>query len=205
MKKLKPLFGFECKYDDDGLIEIKDVCEYPQLHPNALKLHRHLEQVKINDSKIEFPVRIIHFTDTKTPKDLYTIKTYYNIEGILRIVEENKSRLIGKTTFIKPEIQYPKKSKYPNLHIHFYQLSQEEGSMYIIDDFDLIESCSIFYENTNQFTEKRIADLGRYVDTSELRQIPFLPMELVRFDYENNSVLPFESHLLAFKASELPF
>jgi hypothetical protein len=77
--------------------------------------------------------------------------------------------------------------------------------MYIIDDFDLIESCSIFYENTNQFTDKRIADIGRYVDTSELRQIPFLPMELVRFDDENNSVQPFESHLLALKASELPF
>ena len=205
MKKLKPLFGFECEYDDDGLIEIKDVCNYPQDKPNCLKLYNHMEEIKKIDSKIVFPVRIIHWVVTKNPTDLFTIRNYYNIEGILKIVEENKSKIIGKVTFVKVELQYPKKSKYPNLHIHFYQLSQEEGSIFVLDTLDFIECCTVFYENTNQFTEKRKADIGRYVDTSELEQMPFLPLELVRFDIENNSVLPFESHLLALKASELPF
>lgn len=68
----------------------------------------------------------------------------------------------------------------------------------------MIESCLIHYENTKQFTAKRLSDLERYVNTAELKIMAFLPMELVKFDNVGN-IQDFKQHLLALKAVELPF
>ena len=204
MEKLKPLFGFECETNEIGLVSIDVDCQFPQERDNCKMLYKRLEELKIIDSKIEFPLRLIHWIVTINPTDKLTIMNYFKIDGIKKIVEEYKSNLIGKTTFIKPEIQYPKKSKYPNLHIHFYQVSEDEG-MEIIDDIEnMIESCFIHYENTKQFTKKRLSDLEAYVNTLEIRQMPFLPMEVVKFD-DNGNIQDFSSHLLSLKAVELPF
>ncbi len=203
MKKLEPIFGFEANYDKEGLIDLNIPCNFPHDRSDCFKLFNHLELLKIDESNVTFPLRLVHWVVTINPIDEATIKNYFNIDAIKKVVEENKSKLIGKITFIKPEIQYPKKAKYPNLHIHFYQVSEEEG-MYIIDDYDMTESCLIHYENTKQFTKKRIADLEKFVNTLELRQIPFLPLELVRFD-ESGNIDDFKQHLHAKKASELPF
>lgn len=203
MKKLEPLLGFEVKYSDDGLIEVDVNCKFPQDQSNCMELFRRLELIKIDESKVTFPLRLVHWIETINPLDNTTIITYFNIDGIKKIVDESKSKLIGKTTFIKPEIQYPKKAKYPNLHIHFYQIAEEEG-MYIIDEYDMVESCLIHYENTKQFTNKRIAELEKYVNTQELFQMPFLPIEMVRFN-ENGDIQYFEQHLYAKSSAELPF
>ena len=40
--------------------------------------------------------------------------------------------------------------------------------LYIIDEYDMVESCLIHYENTKQFTNKRIAELEKYVNTQEI-------------------------------------
>jgi hypothetical protein len=79
----------------------------------------------------------------------------------------------------------------------------EEGGVVIYDEYDMVDFCQIYY-NTKQFTDKRIADLEKYVNTQELFQIPFLPIELVRFDMDNN-ITPFLNHELAKNISELPF
>jgi uncharacterized protein YfbU (UPF0304 family) len=205
MKKLKPLFGFECETNERGLVTIDVNCEFPQQKDNCLMLYNRLEELKIIDSKIEFPLRLNYWVVTINPTDKFTIMNYFKINGIKKIVEENKSKLTGKTTFIKPEVQYNKKAKYPNLHIHFYQLSEDEG-MEILDIQDMIESCSIHYENTKQFTTKRLSDLEKYVNPLELQVMTFFPMELVEFDIENgDEILDFPQQMRMLNSVELPF
>lgn len=203
MKKLKPLFGFECRLDDDGLVEVDIECEFPEDNSNCLKFFRQLEKQKIIDSKIDFPIRLIHWTVTINPTDRFTIMNYFTIDGLKKIVEEHKSKLIGKTTFVKPQVEYNKKVKYPNLNLHFYQISDDEGMM-IFDIDDMIESCFIHYDNTKQFTSKRLTDLEPYVNSKELQIMSFLPMELVMFN-DKGEIDFFQQHLLAKKSVELPF
>jgi hypothetical protein len=205
MKKLKPLFGFECESDEQGLVSIDVDCEFPQDRDNCEILYKRLEELKIIESEIEFPLRLKHFIVTINPTDKFTIMNYFRIEGIKKIVAENKSKLMGKTTFVKPEVQYNKKAKYPNLHIHFYQVSEDEG-MQIFDIEDMIESCFIYYENTKQFTKKRLSDLEEFVNPLELQIMTFFPMELVEFDIENEAeILDFPQQIRMLKSVELPF
>ena len=204
MKKLKPLLGFGCKADGQGLVSIDVDCQFPQEKDNCKMLYNRLEELKIIDSLIEFPLRLISWTVTINP-DKFTLMNYFRIDGIKKIVEENKSKLIGKTTFIKPEVQYNKKAKYPNLHIHFFQLSEDDG-IEILDIQDMIESCFIYYENTKQFTKKRLSDLKEFVNPLELQVMTFFPMELVEFDIENGEeILDFPQQMRMLKSVELPF
>jgi hypothetical protein len=202
MKKLESYLGFDINLDDEGNVVINDMCEYPQLSKNCQTFYRKLELIKIDKSKITFPTKLKEWVVTISANDKKTIMEYFKIDGIKKVVEENKSKLIGKLTFVKAELYFPKKSKYPKLAVHFYQV-MDEGGVEIYDEYEMLEFCKIFYENTKQFTKKRIADLEKYVNTQELFQIPFLPIELVRF--ENGNLKDFENHLLAKSASELPF
>jgi hypothetical protein len=202
MEKLQSLLGFECEKTDDGLVSIDVNCAFPQEKKNCLLLYNRLEELMIIDSKIEFPLRLKHWVETKKVTDQYTLMNYFRISGIKKIVEENKSKLIGKTTFVKPEVQYSKKGKYPNLHIHFYQVAEDEG-MRIMDIEDLIESCHIHYDSTKQFTKKRLSDLEPYINPVELQVMTFFPMELVQFD--GDEILDFPHQMRILKAVELPF
>jgi hypothetical protein len=203
MEKLQPIFGFDVNYDENGSIQVNDLPNYPQEKKNSRKFFEKLEQIKIAESKITFPLMIKDWFIVVKPTNKETIMAYFKIDGIKKVVEENKTDLIGKTTFIKPEIYYPPKSKYPNLIIHFFQLVDDSDEI-IYDEFDLIDYCQIYYENTKQFTKKRIGDLEKYLNTQELFQIPYLPLEMVRFD-EMGNLLDFENHKLAKNKSELPF
>jgi hypothetical protein len=205
MKKLDPLFGFECETNERGLISINVECEFPQERNNCEMLYKRFEELMIIDSQVEFPLRLKHWIVTINPTDKFTIMNYFRIEGIKKIVEENKSKLMGKATFVKPEVQYNKKAKYPNLHIHFYQVSEDEG-IEIKDLYDMVDSCFIFYENTKQFTKKRLSDLEEFVNPLELQVMSFFPMELVMFDIENeNEILDFPQQMRMLKSVELPF
>jgi hypothetical protein len=203
MKKLESIFSFDVNFDDEGNVVINDMCEYPQLSINCQTFYNNLEQLKIDESKITFPTQLKEWVVTISPTDKETITEYFKIDGIKKVVEENKSKLIDKITFVKGEIYYPKKSKYPKLAVHFYQVVNV-GGVLIDDTYDMIEFCQIYYDNTKQFTQKRIADLEKFANTQELFQIPCLPIEMVRFD-ENGNIKDFENHLLAKSASELPF
>jgi len=203
MIDLQPLFGFDVNRDENGNIGIDIPCSFPQDNKNCQIFFDKLELIKIDESKIAFPLMLKDWLVTITPDNKETIKKYFEIDGIKRVVEEHKAKLVGKTTFIKPEIYYPRKSKYPNLIIHFYQLVND-GGVLIDDAYDMVEYCKIFYYDTKQFTKKRIADLEKYVNTQELFQIPFLPLEIVRFDKIGN-LMDFEQHKLALTGIELPF
>ena len=203
MKKLESIFSFDVNFDDEGNVVINDMCEYPQLSINCQTFYNNLEQLKIDESKITFPTQLKEWVVTISPTDKETITEYFNIDGIKKVVEENKSKLIDKITFVKGEIYYPKKSKYPKLAVHFYQVVEEHGFL-VENPNDLVYYFEIFYDNPKQFTPKRIADLEKFVNTQELFQIPCLPVELVRFD-EDGNIKDFENHLLAKSASELPF
>jgi hypothetical protein len=205
MKKLDPLFGFECETNERGLISIEVDCQFPQERNNCEILYKRFEELMIIDSGIEFPIQLKHWMVTINPTDKFTIMNYFRIEGIKKIVEENKSKLVGKTTFVKPEVQYNKKAKYPNLHIHFYQVSEDEG-IEMIDLYDMVESCFILYENIKQFTKKRLSDLEEFVNPLELQVMSFFPMELVVFDIENeDEILDFPQQMRMLKSVELPF
>ena len=205
MKKLDPLFGFECETNERGLISIEVDCQFPQERNNCEILYKRFEELMIIDSGIEFPIQLKHWMVTINPTDKFTIMNYFRIDGIKKIVEENKSKLIDKITFVKPEVQYNKKAKYPNLHIHFYQVSEDIG-IEIMDIQDMIESCFIYYDNTKQFTKKRLSDLEKYVNPLELQIMSFFPMELVVFDIENGvNILDFPQQMRMLKSVELPF
>ena len=205
MKKLKPLFGFGCKADGQGLVSIDVDCQFPQERDNCNMLYKRLEELKIIESKIVFPLRLNHWVVTINPTDKFTIMNYFRIDGIKKIVEENKSKLISKTTFIKPEVQYNKKAKYPNLHIHFFQLSEDDG-IEILDIQEMQETCFIHYENTKQFTKKRLSVLEEFVNPLELQVMTFFPMELVEFDINNSQeIMPFSQQMIMLQSVELPF
>ena len=203
MKKLESYLGFDINLDDEGNVVINDMCEYPQLSKNCQTFYNKLELIKIDESKITFPIQLKEWVVTISPTDKDTIMEYFKIDGIKKVVEENKSKLIDKVTFIKGEIYFAKKNKYPKLAVHFYQVV-EEGGVEIYDEFEMVDLCQIYYASTKQFTPKRIADLEKFVNTQELFQIPCLPIELVRFD-KNNNITPFLNHELAKSASKLPF
>lgn len=203
MKKLESYLGFDINLDDDGNVVINDFCSYPAMSKNCQTLHRKLELIKIDESKLSFPIRLKAWVVTISPTDKQTIQQYFRIDGIKKVVEENKSKLIDKVTFIKGEIYYPKKSKYPKLAVHFYQVV-DEGETLIKNASQMVAFCEIFYDNPKQFTPKRIDELEKFVNTEELFQIPCLPLELVRFD-EDNNITPFLNHELAKSVSELPF
>ena len=205
MKKLDPLFGFECETNERGLISVEVDCQFPQERNNCEILYKRFEELMIIDSGIEFPIQLNHWMVTINPTDKFTIMNYFRIEGIKKIVEENKSKLIGKITFVKPEVQYNKKAKYPNLHIHFYEVSDDEG-IEMINLYDMVESCFIRYENTKQFTKKRLSDLEEFVNPLELQVMSFFPMEQVVFDIENeDEILDFPQQMRMLKSVELPF
>jgi len=70
----------------------------------------------------------------------------------------------------------------------------------------MVDSCFIFYENTKQFTQKRLSDLEEFVNPLELQVMSFFPMELVMFDIENeNEILDFPQQIRMLKSVELPF
>lgn len=202
MKKLESYLGFDINLDDEGNVVINDMCEYPQLSKNCQTFYNKLELIKIDESKITFPTQLKEWVVTISPTDKQTIQEYFRIDGIKKVVEENKSKLIDKVTFIKGQIYYPKKSKYPKLAVHFYQVDAK-GTL-IENASQMVDFCEILYDNTKQFTPKRIDDLEKFVNTQELYQIPCLPIELVRFD-EDNNITPFLNHELAKSVSELPF
>jgi hypothetical protein len=205
MEKSQTLFGFECKEDKIGLISVEVDCQFPQERNNCEMLYKRFEELMIIDSGIEFPIQLKHWMVTINPTDKFTIMNYFRIEGIKKIVEEYKSKLIGKKTFVKPEVHYNKKAKYPNLHIHFYQVSDDEG-IEMINLYDMVESCFIRYENTKQFTKKRLSDLEEFVNPLELQVMSFFPMELVVFDIENvDEILDFPQQMRMLKSVELPF
>jgi hypothetical protein len=203
MKKLESILGFDTNFDEDGNVVINDLPNYPQESINSRNFYNKLELIKIEESKIIFPTQMIEWVITISASNKETLMDYFKIDGIKKVVEENKSKLIGKLTFVKAELFFPKKSKYPKLAVHFYQVVNE-GGVKIYDEYEMLEFCDIFYENTKQFTKKRIADLEPYVNTYELFQIPFLPIEMVRMNDEYD-ILNFPNHELAKKASELPF
>ena len=142
MKKLPSLFGFECVLDDEGLVSVEINFNYPQESFDSRRFYENLEANKIHESNITFPLRLSHWTVTINPTDKLTIMEYFRISGLKKIVDENKSKLIGKTTFIKPEVKYEKKCKYPNLNIHFYEVVNEGGDE-VINIFEMIEYCKI--------------------------------------------------------------
>jgi hypothetical protein len=205
MKKLKTILGLEYKRLDDGFYQVEVNCDFPQQSKSTQLFYNCLEEYNIKESDIQFPIRLIHWVDTINPINKETIMNYYNIRGIKKVVEENKSKLIGKKTFIKAEVQYPKKAKYPNLHIHFYQISEDKSTL-INNVNEMIQFCSIHYENTKQFTSKRISDLEEFVNPLELQVMSFFPMELIVFDIENeDEILAFTQQMRMLKSVELPF
>ena len=189
------LYGFEIKHLDDGIIEIQDMCNYPQESKICFDFHKHLEFLKIYEIGVEFPLHLSHWKITITPDSDEIIKKYYSLDGIKTILNENILKLKDKKTFFKVEIAYPPKSKFPNLLIHFYDIV-DEGGMYIIDELDMFESCLIHYKNTKQFTKKRIKHLEKFVNVCELQQIPFLPIELIEFN-EDGGIKKISQHILA--------
>ncbi len=200
MRVIEDLFGFDVNYLNDGTVEIKCPCLYPEDSIKCFELYRHLELNNIYNSGIEFPIRLSHWTISITPDNEETIKKYYTLDGIRTILDENISKLKDKTTYFKPEISYPPKSKFPILMIHFYDIV-EDGGMYIIDDLDMFESiCVINYERENRFTKKRIKDLEKLVNVKELQQIPFLPIELIQFN-DDWTIKEIEQHNLVRMAS----
>ena len=67
MKKLESIFGFDVNLDDEGNVVINDMCEYPQLSKNCQTFYNKLELIKIDESKITFPIQLKEWVVTISP------------------------------------------------------------------------------------------------------------------------------------------
>ena len=199
MVTITDLYGFNTQYDEEGNIEILDMCDYPGESKNCFDFFKHLELYNIYKSGIDFPINLKHWSVTITPDDEETLKKYYCIDGLKLVLEENISKLKDTTTFFKVEISFPLGSLYPNLIFHFFHNLINEGGMNILvnDELDMFESILIHYD-TNPFTDERIEELNKLVNVAELQQILFFPVELIRFN-EEGEIMVIEQHLLAKK------
>jgi hypothetical protein len=97
-----------------------------------------------------------------------------------------------------------------NNNIHFSNSEEMreyfDDGIEILDENEMTAKCMIHYENTKQFTAKRIADLEPIVNPLELQCMSFFPMELVEFDEENrNKIKDFYQHSIMLRKIELPF
>lgn len=200
MVKFTDLFDFDVRHLEDGSIEILDLKNYPQESKKCFYLHKHLDLININNSCIDFPIHLKHWTVTITPDTEDIIKKYYSLDGIKILLDENIHQLKDNITFFKPEISFPPNSKYPNFILHFYQVV-EAGGIYlnIIDEIDMFEVCLVHYEDTEKFTEERIKDLDKLVSVAELQQIPFLPIEEIKFD-KDGKIKQIKQHIQAKNA-----
>ena len=126
MKKLAPLLGFDVYKENDtsDLVIIENFCNFPQERPNCRRVIERIERLIIYSEKVDFPVKIKHWEITIQPTE-HNLKKYYSIDGIKKIAEEKKEKIFEKITFIKPELIYPKKMKFPKLIIHFYQIDDK--------------------------------------------------------------------------------
>ena len=89
MKKVKTILGLEYKKLDDGFYQVEVNCDFPQQSKSTQLFYNCLEESNINESGIQFPIRLIHWVDTINPLNKETIMDYYDIRGIKKIVEEN--------------------------------------------------------------------------------------------------------------------
>ncbi len=198
MIKITDLFDFEVREIGDGNIEILDLCNYPQESQKCYELYKYIELNNIYYSGLEFPIHLKKWSITITPDDDEKIQKYYCIDGLKVVLDDNISKLKDTTTFFKPEIRFPPNAIYPNFILNFYQVV-EEGGICVIDDFDMLEVCLVHYEDTNQFTEERIEALSKLINVAELYQIPFLPIELIRFN-ASGEIEEIEQHSLCKKS-----
>jgi hypothetical protein len=200
MANFTDLFDFEVKHLEDGSIEILDLCNYPQESKKCFYLHKYLDLININNSCIDFPIHLKYWTVTITPDTEDIIKKYYSIDGIKILLDENIAQLQKKITFFKPEISFPPNADYPNFILHFYQVVEAGGKyLNIIDAIDMFEACLVHYEDTEKFTEERIKDLDKLVSVAELQQIPFLPIEEIKFD-KDGKIEQIKQHIQAKNA-----
>jgi hypothetical protein len=91
MKDSKTIFGLKYNKLDDGFYAVEVNYDFPQQSEGTLKFYNGLEEYNIKESGIQFPIRLIHWVDTINPLNKETIMDYYDIRGIKKIVEENKS------------------------------------------------------------------------------------------------------------------
>lgn len=188
MKKYDDLYGFPVKKNEvEGIIEIDSNCNYPSQSIECKDLFQGIERLFINEEKLKYPLNINESKVVLKPTK-ENIENYFSIEGIKRYLEEIKSRLIGTITFYKPEVHFGKNKLLPSLILHFYQVNYN-GKLNINNSYEFSNKCFINYNDKEQLSPDRVSNLDNHKINSEwIRHIPLYPIELIKFDSQNNII-----------------
>ncbi len=184
MRKVEKLHGFPVEKDNEkGIVIIKSDCDHP-LQSNACKsLYQDIEKLILKDEKIKFPVNVHEWQVIIEPTEQN--KMYYSFEGILKYINQYKKRIIGTTTLFKPEIYFNEKYNLPIITLHFYLLSYN-GELFVENSTHLSNIFLISVKDILITPERRKKLEENNINVEWIKHIPFLPMELIKFDDNGN-------------------
>jgi hypothetical protein len=192
---LPDFYGFPARLNKEkGTVDIQSNCEFPNQSKECNELLKSIERLFIDEAQLKYPLNIKYWKAVFEPTQ-ENIKKYYSPEGIKVYVQELKNRLIGNTTFLKPEVHYGKDKELPYLILHFYQ-GNYDGKLNIHDSYDFVDTCIIEYKDLKHLTPDRKLNLIQNgVNVNWVRNIPLFPAELIKFDNQDT--------IMDFKFQEL--
>ena len=185
MEQIDNIYGFPViQNEKDGTVEIKSDCDYPQQSQECESLYHGIERQFIEIEKLKYPLNIKEWKVIIEPTE-ENIKNYFSPEGIMNYLEEIKPRLTDTKTFFKIEVSYSKEKELPNIILHFYRVNHED-KLNIRNTDSFSYRCFIEY-NIKQLTPERITSLKENnINHKWIKNIPLFPVEMIKFDLDNN-------------------
>jgi hypothetical protein len=197
MEDLEEIYGFPVFQEKENMV-IDTNCNYPQQSSACKRLFVALESIKLEDENIIFPLKVKRWSVIIDPTEENIIQ-YFSMRGIMRYIEQYHSRLKDTITFFKPEVYFPSKYSLPVLTLHFYELNYE-GRLNISNAYQLSNLCMIDVRDI-KITPYRLYELEKYnIDVDWFKHLPFLPMELIKFD-ETGNIMEFQHQKLNTKST----
>lgn len=184
MKEVDTIFGFPIIRDKENkTATIQSDCNHPFQSSACKSLYKEIEKVILQDEKVKFPLDFNEWQLIIEPSQENLI--YYSYKGLLSFIEQYKNRIKGTITFFKPEIHYRENFDVPVITLHFYEITYD-GKLVVKNIDDFISKCLIPTRNI-KFTPDRIRILEENnINVEWMKHIPFLPMEPIKFDNEEN-------------------
>jgi hypothetical protein len=168
---------------------IKDFPNLPSTDKNLdyLFILMSLQSMILNDEKIFFPTKFdIWFLDI-IPNKKNLSEHNFSIDGIKKIIEENKTKLLEKKFFIKFQILFNNSNSLPTIRIHFYNFS-DRGVNEISNESFLYPFIFFIYEE-KIFNKRRIDKMKKVgINPNFIQILPMVNLCPVKFE-ENGEII----------------
>jgi hypothetical protein len=182
MKKEVDFNGYKL-VKDESTYYINGFPEFPNKNKKSKKTFRKLESVILKEEELVFPLkfnmteRVVHLSNGT--------EEYFSITGIENLIGRDKSLFLNTQTFFKIKISFIE--NITELKIIYYTIDNNKGLIDCNSFEMLLDIISIQY-NVKQFTPRRVeflTDVAK-LRMREIRQIPIIPVQWLRFDENGN-------------------